>query len=52
MSDCITTPATDEPIDPNDRASLARRIVEVTDQDESLFMEFVPVDPRPLTFNR
>jgi hypothetical protein len=52
MNDCLTAPSPDDRVDPNDRASLARRIVEVTDQDESLFMEFVPVDPRPLTFNR
>jgi hypothetical protein len=52
MYDCITGALIDDPVDPDDRLSLARRIVEVTDEDESLVVEFVPVDPRPLTFNR
>ena len=52
MYDCITGALIDDAVDPDDRHSLARRIVEVTDEDESLVVEFVPADPRPLTFNR
>ncbi len=40
------------PVDSDDRRQIALRIVEVTDQDESILAEFVPVDPRTLTFNR
>jgi hypothetical protein len=32
------------PIDPDSRNALARRIVEVTDEDESLFPEFIELD--------
>lgn len=52
MYDCITAALIDDPVNPDDRLSLARRIVEVTDQDESLVVEFVSVEPSPLTLNR
>jgi hypothetical protein len=32
------------PIDPDSRNAVARRIVEVTDEDESLFPEFIELD--------
>jgi hypothetical protein len=32
------------PIDPDSRNAVTRRIVEVTDEDESLFPEFVELD--------
>jgi hypothetical protein len=32
------------PIDPDSRSAVARRIVEVTDEDESLFPEFIELD--------
>ena len=32
------------PIDPDSRNAVARRIVEVTDQDESIFPEFIELD--------
>jgi hypothetical protein len=32
------------PIDPDSRNTVSRRIVEVTDEDESLFPEFIELD--------
>jgi hypothetical protein len=32
------------PIDPDSRNAVARRIVEVTDHDESIFPEFIELD--------
>ena len=32
------------PIDPDSRSAVARRIVEVTDEHESLFPEFIELD--------
>jgi hypothetical protein len=32
------------PTDPDSRNAVARRIVEVTDQDESIFPEFIELD--------
>jgi hypothetical protein len=35
------------PVDPDSRKPFARRIVEVTDEDESLFPEFIELDFAP-----
>ena len=35
------------PTDPDSRTVVARRIVEVTDEDESLFPEFIEIDFAP-----
>jgi hypothetical protein len=35
------------PVDPDARNALARRIVEVTDEDENLFPEFIELDFTP-----
>ncbi len=40
----------DEPADPGRRNAVARRIVEVTDEDENLIPEFVSLDPLPFAF--
>ena len=40
----------DEPTDPGYRNAVARRIVEVTDEDENLIPEFVSLDPHPFGF--
>jgi hypothetical protein len=37
----------DEPADPCHRDAVARRIVEVTDEDENLVPEFILLDPPP-----
>lgn len=41
---------TEEPTDPGSRNAVARRIVEVTDEDENLVPEFVSLDPLPFAF--
>ena len=40
----------DEPTDPGWRNVVSRRIVEVTDEDENLILEFVSLDTHPFGF--
>ena len=40
----------DEPTDPGRRNAVARRIVEVTDEDENLIPEFISLDLHPFGF--
>jgi hypothetical protein len=47
-----TLDLSDVPTDPDWHNAVTRRIVEVTDEDENIVAEFIPLDPRPSTFNR
>ena len=42
---------TEETTGPDWRNAVSRRIVEVTDQDENIVAEFIPLDAHVFTFN-